>query len=118
MDPEKLFTIRTAKNPVYVAHEASQASEKVDDGHDINEKIVDVTDDTVSHTNNVIQLKDHFFDSPDRTRAKPIHKPKGVSGWLEPARDVHGVRSHYKVDESKLSTLARMGYSVVDNKST
>ena len=56
-----------------------------------------------------IELKNHFFDSNERTCAKPRHKPKGVSDWLQPARRIKGIRSHYLVDESKLSTLARIG---------
>ena len=54
------------------------------------------------------ELKNHFFDSNERKRAKPKHKPKGVSDWLQPTRRVKGISSHYLVDESKLSTLARI----------
>ena len=153
LDPEKLFSIRTAKNPVYVVHESAQdldesQSQPTNEAHHDNADLIalnvtdsmphesaqglqkyqsqpthlhmghDSADSTpLSVTDNVqpplidrSELKNHFFDSNERTRAKLRHKPKGVSDWLRPARGVQGFRSHYRVDESKLSTLARMGH--------
>lgn len=104
LDPEIPFQVRTAKNPTYIDRKATCATSEiinVDKGK---------SDHGVKYVDQV-NVTDHFFDSKDRCRAKPRHNPKGVSKWNEPAKGVRGVREFYKVDESKLSMLSRMGIS-------
>ena len=100
MDPEMPFQIRTAKKPIYIDRKSLPHTL---DNRGNNFSKVDYIE--------TIQPEDHFFDTAERKRAKPRHKVKGISKWLEPAKGVRGVREYYKVDESQLSMLSRMGLS-------
>ena len=100
MDPEMPFQIRTAKKPIYIDRKSLPHTL---DNRGNNFSKVDYIE--------TIQPEDHFFDTAERKRAKPRHKVKGISKWLEPAKGVRGVREYYKVDESQLSMLTRMGLS-------
>ena len=105
MDPELPFQVRTARNPVYIERKQLSFEHNTCDIDFIQ------TGPTQQSKINNIMTKDHFFDTVDRTRAKPRHVPKGVSNWLQPAKGVRGVREHHKVDESQISLLARMNES-------
>ena len=102
LDPEMPFQIRTAKKPTYIDRKRLLQPVEDDPQHDKGQttKVTEIK---------TIEIKDHFFDTNSRTRAKPRHKRKGISKWLEPAKGVRGVREYHKVDESQLSALSRMG---------
>ena len=103
MDPEMPCQIRTAKNPTYIDRKSLSAQDQDhSQQHLTTERVTRISS---------LNIKDHFFDTHERTRAKARHKPKGISKWYEPAKDVRGVREFYRVDESQLSMTSRMGIS-------
>ena len=101
LDPEMPFQIRTAEKLTFIDRKRLLQPVEDDPQHDKGQttKVTEIK---------TIDIKHHFFGTNSRTRAKPRHKPKGISKWLEPAKGVRGVREYDKVDESQLSTLSRM----------
>ena len=103
MDPEMSFQIRPAKNPTYIDRKSLSAQDQ-------NHSQQHLTTEGVTRISS-LTIKDHFFDTQERTRAKVAHRPKEISKCYELAKGVRGVREYHRVDESQLSMTSRMGIS-------